>query len=656
MSKIVIDFETTSNCDLKQCGSRRYAEDPTTEILCLSFEGIGSLETWVPGGSTEHLLDLVQGDSIFVAHNAGFEKDIWRCIMVPRYGFPDIPNDRWEDTLAVCAMKNLPLDLDGAARVLHLATSKDLDGRRLVIGLSRFNKKGYLPEVTPQVLSRAAAYCEDDVAAERSVSDRVGSLTPEEREVWLLDQRINERGVGVDLDYVRACRKIVAEASAPLAAEFTGLTGLKVTQTIKIKGWANSLGARLPDLTKDTLAEMLGRDEDGQVAGRDDYTPLPDEVHRALSIRQLIGSASIKKLGRMEDAAVGGRLYRLLQYHGAGPGRWAGRIVQPQNFPRGSLKLGGEPTPVDVVVSSLMTGDWQYVEATLGPAVESVLSGLRHALIPADGCAFISGDFSQIEARITLALAGQWDKVEILKNGGDIYIDMAEKIFRRPISKKNDPEERTAGKSAVLGLGFQMGAPRFHREYAQNRGLDFCKEIVRVYREDWAPKVPELWNGLNQAALYTVWDGTPHEAYGVTYALEDGWMTARLPSGRKLWYFNPQKATKAMPWDEDDVRKTWTYQANKTGKWTTIYAFGGLLTENVAQALARDLLVAAMFKAESNGFPVVLTVHDEVVSEPLEKDVDEVAFQQLMCDSPAWAAKLGIPVATETWAGNRYRK
>jgi DNA polymerase len=663
MREVVLDFETCSGIDLKIAGSSAYAQHPTTEVLCLSFEWSGTIATWTPGDAslagTELWRLAVDSEVTFVAHGAGFEKDIWRYIMVPQFGFPDIPNSRWADTMSVCAMKQIPQQLEVGARVLGLNIEKDMEGSRLTVGLSRFNKKtGMLPERTPEIMERVYRYCETDVRTQRSMLNRIGHLTEGERKVWLLDQRINERGVRIDLDYVSACRGIVDKASKPLAAEFTSLTGLKVSQAVKIADWVRGQGVVIPNLTKETLAVLLGDDdEEDQYDYGETGQDIPGDVHRALSIRRLIGSASIKKLSRMEQCVGGdGRVRRLLQYHGAGPGRWAGRLLQPQNFPRGTLEIDDKAPPPEIVVDAIMSRDPEYVAAVIGPPVETVVSGLRHALIPDLGRKYLSGDFAQIEARIVLALAGEQGKLDIMRAGGSLYLDMGGLIYSRPLDKKKDPEEYQTAKNTVLGLGFQMGWRKFKARYAKDKPDEFAQRIVKLYREVWAPGVPDVWGGLEEAAVRTVWDKTPHEAYGVLYALEDGWLTARLMNGRKIWYRDPQPVRKVMPWDDTDVRPAWTYRALKMGQVKTIDAFGGLLTENVVQGLARDLLVTAMFKLEKENFPIVLTVHDEALAEPMEKDVDEQAFAQVMTDLPSWARELQVPVAVETWSGGRYRK
>lgn len=691
----VLDFETKSECDLAECGSTRYSEDPTTEILCAHFDDIttGERPAWHPSDAAaktdadQRLRELAEDpDVLFVAHNAGFEKDIWRNIMVPVYGFPDIPDDRWHCTMAVCAQKGVAMDLDTAVDELGVpGPGKDMEGSALVKSLSKRNKKtGLLPEITPAIIERVDAYCDQDVVVERALMGKVGWLQPgdndrhSEREVWLLDQLINQRGVKIDLNYVAQSQKIVDDATGPLAGEFEVLTGgLRFTQIDKLRRWCGANGVPLPDLKRERITALLGHDidageddegeDDGDVFGEDlgGNPELPRDVRRALEIRHLVGSASIKKLGRMAACVCrDGRAHRLLQYHGAGPGRWAGRIFQPQNFPRPTLKVndGKEDKLVSTsaIVDAILTGDHHWVERMIGPPVETVVQGLRHALIAAPGHAFISGDFEQIEARIVLALAGQHDKVELfVKKDPHPYADMACQIYKRPINKKNDLQEYTIGKNTVLGCGFQMGWKTFKARYCPLQTQEFAEDVIHTYRYDWAPKVPMLWRGLEEAALMTVYEGTPHESYGVEYRIEGPWMTARLPGGRKLFYYKPTKCMKEMPWstpEKRDIRAGWKYLAikNKMVKW--VYAFGGHLTENVVQGLARDILVEATFQLEENGFPIVLTVHDEDLGEVPMARVDELAFSQIMCNSSQWVRSLRIPVGVETWVGDRYRK
>jgi DNA polymerase len=668
--EVIIDFETASAMDLKKSGAWKYSECPTTEILCVSYcvDG-GKIITLgaeqLSGSASEELRALARDINVtFIAHNAGFEKAIWRHIMVPDYRYDDIPNICWEDTAAVCAMKALPLGLDWAAKVSRISYTKDTEGSRLTVSLSKTNKKGYYDR-SPETLKRVYKYCESDIRAQHALWEKNGRLQASEREVWLLDQEINERGVRIDVPYVKACQSIIEGASVPLIEEFTRITGgLKPTQRDKVKKWVNDSGVPIENLQKGTIEDLLGigYDNDTEIELEEKRQAsamlnMPENVCRALKIRHTVGSASIKKLPAIRLQTMSdGRVRGLLQYHGAGPGRWTGRLFQPHNFPRGTVKIGKEPADPAIVHSAISTRDHEFVEAILGEPINAVVGGLRHCIIPAEGHLLAVGDYSSIEARTVLALAGQHDKCSLLASGEDVYIAMAEEIYQRKIIKGRDVEERQVGKSTVLGCGFQMGWKTFQEKYASNHDAEFAKRCIAAYREDFAPLVPELWAGLQEASTRAVWDHKTMSSHGVTYSHEDMWLVARLPSGRKIYYPNPIPSKKAMPWDKEDIRPTWQCQAWKLGRWITRDMYGGLLTQNVVEALARDVMVYGMRNCEANGYPIILTVHDEIICEPLTTDADPDTLRDLMLDIPEWAKTMGISVDAECWIGDRYKK
>lgn len=681
MKYIVPDFETVSAIDLKEVGAARYWEDITTEVVTLrwTYSDRPDVGMWHPGDPFPFEREIAEG-YMFVAHNAAFEKFGWRLHMGPVYGWPDLPNKHWDCTLARCANLCIPQDLDGATRALRLPALKDTAASKTVIALSKFDRKGYMPALTPEIVALADEYCADDCRAQQGLRERLGPLSPAERQVWLLDQRINERGFCIDLDLVDKMQKIVDEAKVPLLAEFTKLTGIKKLGSPTLRPWCAERGVHLPNLQKETIAALLKEDtededtySDTTETGLDDIE-LPPDVRHVLHIKSLIGSSSITKLARARECVGGdGRARGTLQYHGAGPGLWAGRLLQPHNFPRGTLTAIKKESGTDFIarkLDALNTGDWKYVEAMVGPAVETVVSSLRHIIVPSRGRELVVGDFAGIQARIALAAAGQHDKTALMASGADVYIDMACDIYKMPkFDTRNEAlvkefkaqynERRQIGKNTILGLGFQMGWKKFKLRYCKEQPDDFAEGVVKLYREEWAPAVPKLWYGLDAAARDTVWDRTPHEAYGVLFELEDMWLTARLPSGRKLHYFNPQTIRKEMPWstpDAPDVRRAWRYQAVKNKHFQWIDAFGGLLTENLASGLARDLLVHSMFRCEKNGLPIVLTVHDEIIADAEPRLDNAKILKQIMEDRPQWAVDMQIPVEAETWAGPRYKK
>jgi DNA polymerase len=653
LSWVVLDFETISGLDVTDVGAWRYAEDPSTEIVCCCYShgGVGA-QTWTPDDPGRGLVEFARDDSCtFIAFNVQFEKAIWRHIMVPQFGFSDVPNERWHDVQAVAAMKVVPQSLDKLASVLKFTHQK---GDFRAQDMSKFNKKTGQSLLTPEVREKCYSYCKQDIRAEVEGHDRLGFLPRGERKVWLLNQRVNERGIRLDLTYIEKCQEVVQRASIPLVARFRDLTGLKPSQGEKFKDWIRAQGVEgLDSLAKGLLTEALSDDEEIPGTLFTGGMDFPGPVREALEIRQTIGHESIKKLQRMVDCvSADGRSRGLLQYHGTGPGRSAGRLWQPHNLPKPTFKY-----EMNALVDALMTGDPQWVEDVIGkPAIECVAAGLRHALVSDPGRVFMSADYAGIQARLVLALAGQMDKAAMLAAGKDVYADMAQAIYRRPIDKEKDPVERQIGKNCVLGLGFQMGAGTFQGKMARDRDIPFCQSCVTAYRKEWAPKVPYVWYGLEDAAAATVHTGRPHEAYGILYAIKDQWLTARLPSGRLMWYYNPQPTRRQAPWDPKELKNGFTYQATKMGQFKTIDAFGGQLTENVIMGMERDIMTKAQLTCEANGLPVVLEVHDEVVVEPLAKDADEKAFHQIMLDTDDWVRSIQVPIAVEGWVGDRYRK
>jgi len=653
VSYVILDHETRSGCDLKKCGAFVYSQHPTTSLICVGYSiDSAAPKLWKPGDEApQDLFDAIAAGAWVVAHNVLFERAIWENILTPQWGWPAVPEEQWFDTMASCARRALPLDLDGACRLLGLEVQKDDEGKRALMKICKPVKKtGEFPE-DPVLYERVYEYNKVDVLAEAGLLRRLRMLTQSEMDIFRLNQRMNFRGLGLDLRFAADCQAVVDGAMGPLEARFEALVGCRAGQRDRFLEWIDERYGGFPNLTKEVVEEAL-----------EDW-PLPDEVRTALELRGAITSTSIKKLEAMRNCVgADSRARGLVQYHGAATGRDAGRLLQPQNFPRGEVEMGkdengDEIPPWEVLVPALQTRDPEFVGSLFGCPIAAVSAALRHVIVPAPGKLLVAGDFSTIEARIVLALAGQHDRLALIRKGADLYCDLASTMLGRPINKKEHKKERQAiGKPTVLGCGFGMGAPKFHKRYMKKEPFALAQSCVDTYRYDWAPEVPRLWYGLEDAAVRTVWDRKPQSYNGCTYAIEDEWLTCRMPSGRKLYYFKPRPCKKAMPWDPNDIRPGWTYVAKKAGRVQTIDAYGGLLTENVVQALARDLLYDRALVADREGFPLVLTVHDEIVSETDEARADPKVLQQIMEDAPRWAIDLGVPVGAECWAGDRYRK
>lgn len=713
MAHVTIDFETRSACDLKKCGAHVYSEHPSSDLTFLgySFNG-GEPRLWsagnfltgeFPDDPPEDLFKFIRDeDPYVVAHNAAFEKAMWKNIATPRYIWPERPT-KWLDTMATCARKTIPLALERANKVMMIRAQKNMSGANMLKDIMKprklpkkatttdgrfykyvdskkrpidfivdeFCEEGMAWDVSPWKYKIVGGYCKDDIRAEDGLLDRIGTLSRTEQAVWELDQVINERGIMIDQVYVSACEEIIDQAIIPLTAEFEKITGsIGPTQREKFRNWLRGQlpetydlacdlmtpEEQLPNMQKDTLKDFAERED------------LPDNVNRLMEIYGDLTSTSIKKVEAMRRTVCkDGTSKGLLQYHAASPGRWGGRLLQPQNFPRGTVKAKGGP---EELVADIMMRNAKHLKEKYGSAIQAVSTSLRHGLIARPGHKLVVSDFASIEARVVLAIAGQHDVIEKMRDPEyDIYNNMASLIFRKPILRKAEdangnllfPIEGQVGKNTVLGCGFQMGPDRFKEQVKQQTGLiiplKMAQNAVQTYRTDFAPMVKDMWYGLDEAATRAVWDRTTEEAFGIEYKLEDAWLTARLPSGRKLFYFDPQPIKRAMPWDDTDIRPGWVYWQQKAGVWKKIYAYGGLLTENVVQATARDIMVDRMFACEFElGFPILLTVHDELITEVPETLADHKLLEACMEDAPQWALDLNIPVKAEGWTGDRYRK
>ena len=666
MLEVIVDFETACAADLKLVGAAKYSEHPTFEVLCLCWDADNTVGEWRPGEGMGELLDLINGHpATFVSHGS-FEQYVWMNYMHPIAGFPPLPPERWRDVQAVAAHRSLPLKHEKLAQVLGVDAQKDMEGSRLTIGLSRPDKKTGMLDRRPETLARVLQYCHTDVAGEKQNYRRLGWLPPAEEQIWRLTETINQRGIAIDIPYVRAMKQIVTDAAVPLLAEFRDLTsGINPGQRDAVLGWCKGQGVELENLQKKYLTELLGEDDEGteatsgltSFAAEDDAgemvqgrstVALPPDVRRVLEIRGVLGAAAIKKIDRMlACVCADGRVRGIQQYHAAGTGRFGGRLLQPHNFPwdkEGTLAAFDTGTVVDTI----MSGDYATVERVLGGnAINAVGLSLRYALTPGEGMVFEEGDYSSIEARIVLALAGQHDKTALIAAGQDPYLDMADAMYR--------PGDRTTGKAAVLGCGFQCGPGNFNNKFLGGKDLQLAEQCVAAYRETWASHVPELWATMKEACHALIFKGIASKPYGCHFHIVDEWMVIDLPSGwQRLWYYKPHVAYRDEQWGYCPA-----YWTMKSGQWKRVYLYGGLLTENVVQALARGLLCSAMGRLEvRNGRPIVLTVHDEILCEVPEGRADLVGFRRIMADPTRWAVDMGVPIAVdvpdEPW--RRYQK
>lgn len=546
-------------------------------------------------------------------------------------------------------------------------------GRQKQMPCKRCAGKGYkgrVPEMpilwheSKELFEQLWAYCRQDVIAEEALSQRLIDLTPLETRMFLMDAAVNERGFQLDVEGVQSALEVVEIECADLNKELHVLTGGTVeraTQRDRMKAWFETQGLHLENTQKETIDYFL----------TDPTHKLSDVVRRGLELVKTLGRSSTSKYVKMRDwVCPDGRVRGGLLYHGASTGRWSGQGVQPHNFVKGSIKdMEGAWEAIHSRNRELI-GDFTNEDGEPYADVMEVLSyALRGAIIPTPGYQLYVADYAAIEARVVLWLAKDTDALKVFEraktcackgvgcNRCDIYLMMATDIYGRPTTKK-DKKERGVGKIAILGLGYQMGWEKF-KATALKGGVvlddEFAQQVVATYREK-RYRVKQLWYDQERAAIRAVEVPDRVVRCGhVTWMMDDGFLRCELPSGRWLSYPNPEVREEYTSWGQ--LKDTLTYETTNqyNRQWQRQKTYGGMLVENITQAVARDLMAEAMLRCEESGvYQPVLSVHDELIAEAPMGVGSILAFESLMAECPAWAT--GCPVAAEGWAGLRYRK
>ncbi|MER9685870.1 DNA polymerase [Mesorhizobium sp. M0139] len=661
-----MDFETRSAADLKRCGVYAYAAHATTDIWCLAYAfDDGPIEVWTPGQPVPaDIVEHIMLDGVLTAHNAAFERIIWRYILAPRYGFPEPATEQWRCTMAMAYSLALPGSLENAAPAAGLDMAKDKHGHRLMMQMARPRKTE--PELIwwnePEKIVRLIEYCKQDVAVERALEKRLRPLSVSELALWHLDQKINDRGVLVDETLALAAKGIVKQAQADLDVRMRALTDNEVSacsnrnQLVK---WIRAQGVDCDSINKAAMEVLLEEDN-----------PLPPQVRAVLLVRQESARASVAKIDSLlngkspeDDRAKG-----LLQFHSASTGRWGGRRFQPQNLKR------PDEEDIDTLIDIVATGDFDYLSMSYPNPLSAVGDILRGLVVAAPGHRIVAADYSNIEGRVLAWLAGEQWKLDAFRafdggTGHDLYKITAAGILGKEPSAVTKDERQSHGKVPELALGYQGGVGAFST-MAANYGLTLEVPVIEAIRDGWRekhPRIKQFWYGMEEAAVDAVQRrGEVTRVGKIAFKVAGSWLMMRLPSGRYIAYPRPEIREFDVPWGGTKAGLTYfsTIDPAKKGKiidddansttWARIKTYGGMLAENATQAVARDVLADAMPRLEAAGYPIILTVHDEVVCEvPTgHGSVDEM--EEIMCDLPAWAA--GLPVAAEGFEGERYRK
>ena len=656
-----MDFETRSKVNLKQVGLYVYADNPSTEVLCLAYafddEPVQLWHSERPGHPalplpTELLLALSDPANVVEAHNANFERVIYRSKLVP-HGWPSIHDSAWRCSAAKAAAHNLPRSLDMASGAMGLPLKKDKEGHKLMLKMCKprtpTKNDPAIWREKPEDFARLFDYCRRDVVVERMLSERLRDLSPLEQEVFQEDMQMNERGIAIDRPAIHKALNVISAMTDKLNAELEQITKgelTKASQRKRLLDWLIDMGVEISDTTGiSTLAAIE--------IEKADPNPSPIII-RVLEICRAVNRTSTAKYRAMNyrSCSTDDRLRGTLLYHGAGTGRWSGAGIQPHNFPRGTT----EDLHMEKAWDSIMRTDETGLEMLYGDVMELMSSTLRGAMIAPPGHDLIVGDYSSVEARVLAWHAYDKKALKLFRNHGDPYIDLAKDIYDIAYAEVTKAQ-RMIGKQAELGLGFGMGWRKFKdtcKKYGIEITEEFSKEVVEIYRTKHKA-IADWWVACNTAAMDAIKNpGKIFYANRVKYVVKGQFLWCALPSGRNLAYYRPKIEPRETPWKE--MRPTITYMGMHalTNQWVRMSSYGGKLVENIVQATARDLMAEAILRCRGTVYALLLSVHDELIAQVLEGQGSVKEFETIMSILPDWAK--GCPVTAEGWRGKRYKK
>lgn len=641
MRELGIDIETYSSYDLKSCGIYRYVEAPDFTILLFSYSVDGGPVQCVDFASGEALPDeiltaLRDPAVVKTAFNAAFER-----ICISRYyGWPLMDPAQWRCTMVRAARMGLPLSLEQCGEVLRLEDGKMKEGRALIRYFSTPNRgKRHLPGDAPDRWELYKAYNVRDVEVEQAVLAKVRRLEPAafDEELYTVDQIINDRGVLLDRQLATNAARFDEDYKAQLLEEAKALTGLENPNSpTQLKEYLHRVaGISVATLNKKSL-------DDVEALAKDNPAAL-----RVLELRREMGKTSNKKYAAMlECVCDDGRIHGLLQFCGAArTGRWAGRLVQVQNLPQNHLR------DLDYARNLVKLGDLDDFQQNYANPTQVLSELIRTAFIAKPGCTLHVCDFSAIEARVIAWLAGEQWVLDVFRGGGDIYCATASQMFGVPVAKHGpNAELRQRGKIAVLALGYGGGVAALEAMGGSRLGLsaDEQRDIMQRWRKA-NPNIVRFWSTIEAAAVQAIKTGEATTIHrGIVVAYRWGMLLITLPSGRTICYPRADIGLeRGDGWRGDHEVIEYEGMNQITKKWERIRTYGGKLTENVVQAIARDILGCIILRAHASGLNIVFHIHDEIVveAEPGQtlQDVENIFSEPI-----AWCKDLPLKGAGYT--------
>lgn len=663
MRHLSIDIETKSDIDIGKAGAYKYAQSEAFEILLFAYmeddEEVKIVDFTEGETIPNDIVAALQNPGIIKhAYNAAFE---WYCLSQVGYK-TDL--SQWQCTMVHGLYCGYTAGLEATGNAIGLPQDKKklTAGRALIKYFctpckptkSNGGRLWNLPQHDPDKWELFVEYCKQDVVTEREIEKRLAMFPVPEDEwnLWRLDVEMNALGVRVDNSMISGALSINTESNEALIEEAKELTGLdNPNSTAQVLPWLCKVtGMDIPNLQKATVEELLNDD-------------IPDDARHMLKLRQQIGKTSIKKYETMKTAVCDDeRIRGIMQFYGANrTGRWAGRLVQMQNLPRNYINT------LDTARHLIQQANYKGLKLVYGNVPDALSQLIRTTFIPSEGNKFVVADFSAIEARVIAWLAGETWVNEVFATHGKIYEATASQMFGVPVEriKKGNPEYdlRQKGKVATLALGYQGGANALIAMGALNMGIpeDELPDIVTKWRQA-NPNIVQTWYAIEKAAVECISTAMPTRPFirgsapvsGIEFRLEHDliyghtFLTVLLPSGRKLYYAEPFL-------NENKFGKyaVHYYGVNAQKKWSVESTYGGKLTENIVQAIARDCLAVTLMRISERGYDIVFHVHDEVIIDaPQERSLDEIC--NIMATPIDWAP--GLILKGAGFESNYYMK
>lgn len=661
MKSLSIDIETFSSVDLGKCGVYKYAESPDFEILLFGYAVDGGRVNVIDltAGETipADILDALADDSVAKwAFNAQFER-----VCLSRYlsdlGVSLDPlhdnhplstecarflnPEGWRCSMVWAATLGLPLSLEGVGAVLGLEKQKLTEGKELIRYFcvpcketaANGGRSRNLPEHAPEKWARFKAYNVRDVETEMGIQQKLINfpVSPDIWEEYHIDQEINDRGIGIDMELVRQAIRMDEQSREKLTAAMKKLTELDNPNSVaQMKQWLSENGMEVDSLGKKEVAAML--------------KDCPEELRPVLTLRQQLAKSSVKKYTAMQNAVCAdSRARGMFQFYGANrTGRFAGRIIQLQNLPQNHLPDLAEAR------SLVRAGDYSAVEMIYEDVPDTLSQLIRTAFVPQKGRLFYVSDFSAIEARVIAWLAGESWRMEVFKGGGDIYCASASQMFKVPVEKNGvNGHLRQKGKIAELALGYGGSVGALKAMGALDMGLseDELQPLVTAWRES-NPKILQLWWDVDRCVKAAVKNHSVLELHGLKFECRSGMLFITLLSGRRLAYVKPRIGENRFGGESV------TYEGvGSVKKWERLESYGPKFVENIIQGMARDILCYSMKTLRC--CDIVAHVHDELIIEADPQMSFEAVCEQ-MGRTPPWAE--GLVLRADGYTTEFYRK